>query len=100
MTTDRLVVSRASLRIPIALCAIGLISLVVGLVTNAERTWLNLLIDGFLVLALGVSGVFFIASQRLAGSKWWVPIRRIPEAYSMLLIAAVPMLALLAFGFH
>jgi hypothetical protein len=101
MTTDhRLVVSRASLRIPIALCAIGLIALVVGLVTSAERTWLNLLVDGFLVLALGVSGVFFIAAQRLAGSKWWVPIRRIPEAFSLLLIAAVPLLALLAFGFH
>jgi hypothetical protein len=101
MTTDhRLVVTRPMQIVPLALIAVGVIAFVVGLLTAAERTWLNLLVDGFLVLALGVSGSFFIASQRLAGSKWWVPIRRIPEAFTWLLPAGAVMLAVLAFGFH
>jgi hypothetical protein len=105
MTTDnRLVVSRSSLRVPIALAAVGAIALVVGLLTDSERTWLNLLVDGFYVLSLGVSGVFFIAAQRLASSHWWTPIRRIPEAFSLLLPAgAVLMIVLMvvaAFSGH
>lgn len=101
MTADtRLTVTRPMLQVPIALCAVGVIALVVGLLTTAERTWLNLLVDGWFVLSLGVSGVFFIASQRLANSKWWSPIRRIPEAFSLLLPAGAVLLAVLAFGFH
>jgi len=101
MTTDnRLVVSRSALRVPIALAAVGALALVIGLVISPERTWLNLLIDGFYVLSLGVSGVFFIAAQRLASSHWWAPIRRIPEAFSTLLPAAAVLLIVLAFGFH
>lgn len=104
MTTDnRLVVSRSSLRVPIALAAVGGLALVVGLLLSPEwrdRTWLNLLIDGFYVLSLGISGVFFTAAQRLAHGKWSAPIRRIPEAFSMLLLPAVGLLVVLAFGFH
>lgn len=101
MTTDnRLVISRSTLRVPIALAAVGLIALVVGLVTSPERTWLNLLIDGFYVLSLGVSAIFFIATQRLARSQWWVPIQRIPEAFMAVLPAAAVLMIVLAFGFH
>lgn len=104
MTTDnRLVVTPSMLRVPIALIAVGVIALVVGLVASPEwreRTWLNLLIDGFYVLSLGVSAIFFIASQRLARSQWWVPIQRIPEAFMSLLPAAAVLLIVLAFGFH
>jgi hypothetical protein len=101
MTADnRLVVSRSTLRIPIALAAIGVIAVVAGMLTSTERTWLNLLVDGFYVLSLGVSALFFIASQRLASSKWWMPIRRIPEAFTHLLPAGAVLLAVLAFGFR
>jgi hypothetical protein len=101
MTTDnRLVVSRSSLRIPIALAAVGLIAFAAGLATETERTWLNLLVDGFYVLSLGVSGLFFIAAQRLANSKWWSPIRRIPESFTLLLPAGAALLLVLAFGFR
>lgn len=101
MTTENsLVVSRASLRIPIALCAIGVIGLAAGLALDRERTWLNLLVDGWFVLSLGVSALFFIAAQRLASSKWWSPIRRIPEAFTTLLIPGAVLMAILALGFH
>jgi len=101
MTTDhRLVVSRSQLRVPIALTAVGAIALAVGLAVATQRTWLNLLVDGFYVLSIGVSAIFFIATQRLARSRWWVPIQRIPEAFMLVLPAAALLLAILAFGFH
>jgi hypothetical protein len=101
MTTDnRLAVTPLMRQVPIALSAVGVIAFAVGLVLAPERTWLNLLIDGFFVLALGVSGIFFITTQRLATSKWWAPIRRIPEAFSLLMPAAAVLMIALAFGFH
>src|SRR5262249_12277248 len=99
-TDNRLVITRSTLQIPIALCAVGVIAFVAGLFTATDRTWLNLLIDGWFVLALGVGGVFFIASQRLANSKWWSPMRRVPEAFSLLLIPGVGLMVVLGFGFH
>jgi hypothetical protein len=101
MTADhRLVVTPSMLRIPIALCAVGVLALAGGLVTDRERAWMNLLVDGFYVLSLGVTATFFIGAQRLAHSKWWSPIRRIPEAFSMLLPVAAVLMIVLAFGFH
>lgn len=95
-----LVVSRSMLRIPSALVAVGAVALVVGLVVSPERTWLNLLVDGFYVLSLGVSAIFFITTQRLSSAKWSASIRRIPEAYMRVLPAAAGLMILLAFGFH
>ncbi|TMQ16975.1 MAG: hypothetical protein E6J91_10870 [Deltaproteobacteria bacterium] len=101
MTADtHLTVTPRMRQVPIALCAVGVIAFAVGLILSPERTWLNLLVDGFLVLALGVIGIFFMASQRLASSKWWAPIRRIPEAFSLLLPVAAVLMIVLAFGFH
>src|ERR1041385_7471154 len=54
MTTDnRLVVTRPMTQVPIALCAVGVIAFAAGLFTATDRTWLNLLIDGWYLLALG-----------------------------------------------
>ena len=101
MSNDRrFVLTGAMQRVPIALIAVGVIALVVGLVTAAERTWMNLLIDGFYMLSLGVSCLFFFATQRLANARWSVPIRRIPEAFSLVLPAAAALMVVLAFGFH
>jgi hypothetical protein len=101
MTADtRLVVTPSMLRIPIALCAVGVLALAGGLATDSERAWMNLLVDGFYVLSLGVTATFFIGAQRMAHSKWWSPIRRIPEAYSMLLPVAAVLMIALAFGFR
>jgi hypothetical protein len=101
MTADnRLVVTPSMLRIPIVLCAIGVIALAAGLATDSLRAWMNLLIDGFYVLSLGVAAAFFIGAQRMAHSKWWSPIRRIPEAFSLLLPVAAVLMIVLAFGFR
>ncbi|HEX4420452.1 MAG TPA: hypothetical protein VH165_21200 [Kofleriaceae bacterium] len=87
-------------RIPLALVAIGAVALVIGLVVAPDRTWMNLLVDGFYVLSLGVSAMFFITTQRLSSARWSAAIRRIPEAFTRVLPAAAVLMAILAFGFQ
>jgi len=100
MTTDtRLVVTPAMQRLPLALIAVGAIALVGGLIVSPTRTWMNLLVDGFYVLSLGVSALFFIVTQRLSASFGSAAIRRIPEALSRVLPAAAVLLVVLGFGF-
>jgi len=79
---------------------IAAIALVVGLATSPERTFLNVLVDGFYILSLGISALFFLATQRLSSSTWSATIRRIPEAFTRVLPAAAVLLIVLAFGFH
>jgi hypothetical protein len=100
ISEGRLDVTPTMVRVPIALIAIGAIAAVVGLFINSQRVWLNLLIDGFYVLSIGVSAIFFFTTQRLSSAKWSASIRRVPEAFMLVIPAAVVLLALLAFGFH
>jgi hypothetical protein len=54
-----------------------------------------LLVNGFYVLSLAVSAMFFIATQLVSGARWSAAMRRVPEAFMLLLpLAAVLMLAL------
>jgi hypothetical protein len=97
---SRLVLTPAMRRVPLVLIAIGAIALGVGLGVAPERTWMNLLVDGFYVLSIGVSAMFFFATQRLSSARWSAPIRRIPEAIMRVLPAAAVLLVVLTFGFH
>jgi hypothetical protein len=97
---NRLVLTPSMQRIPLVLIAIGAIALVVGLAVSPERTWMNLLVDSFYILSLGVSAIFFFATQRLSSAMWSAPIRRIPEALMQVLPAAAVLLVALTFGFH
>jgi hypothetical protein len=68
---------------------------VAGAIWSPERAWPNLLLDGFYVVSLAVSAMIFFASQRLTNARWSAGLRRIPEAFMLLMpVAAVLMLAL------
>jgi hypothetical protein len=45
-----------------------------------RRTWADLLINGYYMLAVGASGFVFIALQLLCGAAWSANIRRVPRA--------------------
>jgi hypothetical protein len=87
-------VSSRSRIFPMCLVAVGAVAAIYGLLANPERTWPNLLLDGFYITSLGVSAIFFLASQRLTGARWSANLRRIPEAFTRILpIAAILLLA-------
>jgi hypothetical protein len=93
MTRVRSEMARRRHAFPLGLVFIGALAVGVGLRTSPERTWLNLLVSGFYILSLAVSAMFFIASQLVSGARWSAPMRRVPEAFMLLLpLAAVLML--------
>src|SRR5262249_21598577 len=63
-----------------------------------DRTWPNLLLNGFYFTSLALSAIFFLATQRLTGARWSASMRRIPEAFMMALPVAALLMLLVFFG--
>src|SRR3954462_781447 len=66
--------------------------------SDPQRTWANLLLDTFYLLSLGVSALLFLATQRLAGARWSLGLRGIPEALTSILPVAALLLVPLYCG--
>ncbi len=84
--------------LPVLAVALGAAVAAWGLHSAPQRTWANLLLDGFYVLSLAVSAMFFIATQRLSGARWSAGLRRIPEAFMLVLPVAAALVMALYFG--
>jgi hypothetical protein len=84
----------------LAACLVSLAAalIIYGLVAAPERIWPNLLLDGFYIASLGVSAIFFLAVTRVAGARWSANLRRVPEAFMMVLPIAGALLLALFFG--
>ena len=73
----------------------GAVAAAVGVAADPQRTWPNLLLNGYYLIALALAGMLFISFQYLSGAAWSANLRRIPEALmSPLPIAGVLMLGL------
>src|SRR6266481_2617925 len=80
--------------IPTSLVLLGMGAVIYGLQSAPQRTWPNLLLDGFYITSLALSALFFLATQRLTGARWSASLRRIPEAFMLALpVSSVLMLA-------
>jgi hypothetical protein len=73
---------------------------VFGVAYAPERAWPNLLLNGFYVASLAVSAIFFLAAQRLTGARWSASLRRIPEAFALVMPVAAALMLLVLFGLH
>jgi len=85
---------------PLTLLAICTIAVGYGIHSSPERVWPSLLLNGFYILSLAVSAIFFLAAQRLTGARWSASLRRIPEALMAPLPAAAILMMFLYFGRH
>ena len=101
MTQTALIqVPRRIRNLALSLLAVGVVTAIYGVTAAPERTWPNLLVNGFYITSAGVSAMFFLATQRATGARWSASLRRIPEAFlSILPLGAALMLALF-FGLH
>jgi hypothetical protein len=86
--------------IPALLVVLGIGATWIGLYAAPEHTWPTLLLNGFYVMSLGLSGMLFIASQRLSGARWSASLRRIPEALMLVVPLAAVLMMVLFFGRH
>jgi hypothetical protein len=69
-----------------------------GIAYAPERAWPNLLLNGFYFASLGVSAIFFLSAQRLTGARWSASLRRIPEAFALVMPLAAALMLLVLFG--
>jgi hypothetical protein len=77
---------------------IGVISLAAGFILATDRAWLTLLSTGYFILSISLIGLLFAAIQFIAGAKWSVVLRRIPETLVTPLYAAAAIIAVVAIG--
>jgi hypothetical protein len=72
-----------------AVAVVGIVTLVVGLVADPQRTWLQLLLVSYYLAGLALGGLLLVALLYVTGARWSNAVRRIPEAmFGVLPIAA------------
>ncbi len=67
-------------------------------VYGQERFWINWLLWFVFLLTIGLGSLFLVAMEHVVAAKWSVPLRRVPERLSglVLLMAPAALLALLS----
>ena len=98
MTAERFVLAPPLRNIARAAAGIGVLAVAIGLAVDPDRTWPDLLMNGFFTLALGLAGLVWIALQLLSGASWNARLRRIAEAMMAPLPFAGAVMLLLFFG--
>jgi hypothetical protein len=86
-------------KILVAGTALGLAGIAAAyLFAGAERFWINWITWFLFVLTTGLGAFFIVALEHVVGAKWSVPMRRVPERLSslVLLMAPAALLALLS----
>lgn len=99
-TTPTFAISTRARLFAVRLVVLGTIVAIYGVYAAPERTWPNLLLDGFYITTLGLSAMFFLATQRLTGARWSASLRRVPEAFMSILPVAALLILVLFFGRH
>jgi hypothetical protein len=89
--SGRFTIGSAPRQLASALVIAGAIAAAIGVVSDPQRTWPELLLNGFWLTSLALGGMVFISLQYLSGAAWCAGIRRVPEA----IMAAVPVAAVL-----
>lgn len=79
----------------VVLGALGVIATYFG--AGPERFWANWVLWFVLMFTLGLGALFIVALEHLVNARWSVPVRRIPERISTLLLPAIPV-GLIALG--
>ena len=83
----------------IILILIGLVAVALSLFTGHDhgmRFWTNFHLNTYYFLAMGLSGMVFLAIHSLGTSGWQVALQRVPEAMSMFLpVGGILMLIIL-----
>jgi len=77
-------------------CLVGILTVVAGFFLAPVRIWSNLLLVSFSLIALGLSGLLFIAIQYATSAGWCVVFRRVAEAMTALIpIGGIGIIAIL-----
>ena len=95
--------SKRARSISMALIILGAVATLVGVMgdhtDHHQRTWANLLVNGFFFLGISLGALFFFALQNATETGWTVLVRRVYEGIMAYLpIGAIVMVVVLAAG--
>jgi hypothetical protein len=82
--------------------SIGLVGVVAAFVSaSPERFWINWILWFVFLLTIGLGCLFIVALEHVVGARWSIPLRRIPERISSLVLLMGPasLLALFSLRF-
>lgn len=96
-------ITKRARSITIGLIVLGVLATVVGIVDDHtdhhQRTWANLLVNGFFFFGIGLGALFFFALQNATETAWSVMVKRVFEGiFSYLPIGAVALVIVFAAG--
>ena len=97
---DRVVLTPTFKMVTFGLMAVGIIVLIVGLITQPERTWANYLLNSYYFLAIAIGASFFYAIQYITQSGWATGFKRVSEAMFAFLPWAAIFFLFIYFGMH
>ncbi len=97
---DQLIVSRNFKIITLLLIAIGVITIIFGLITERQVTWANWLIVNYYFLSISMGGAFFFVIQSISQSGWSSAFKKVSEAMMSYVPFAALFFLLLWFGMH
>lgn len=97
---DRLIVPPKFKYLMFGLIGIGILSMIVGFVTNPDRAWANYLLNNYYFVSLAIGAAFFGAIQYITQSGWSSAFKRIPEAMASYVPVAAIFFVLIYFGMH
>jgi hypothetical protein len=80
------------------LVAVGILTAGIGLASTPQRTWPDLLLNGYYTIAIALGGMVFVALHYLSGAAWSATIRRVPEALMAVMPVAAVLMLVLVFG--
>jgi hypothetical protein len=71
-----------------------------GLVFGWNRFWVNWILWFLFLLTIGLGSMFIVALEHVVGARWSIPLRRIPERLSSLVILMSPAALLALLSLH
>jgi len=85
--------------IPALGCVVGFAGVALAFfMSGTERFWMNWIIWFLFLLTIGLGCLFIVALEHVVGAKWSVPLRRIPERLSGLILLMIPATLLALFS--
>ena len=99
-------ISKRARGITMGLMVLGVVATVIGVLGDAtdhhQRTWANLLVNGFFFFGIALGALFFVALQNATETAWTVLVKRVYEGiFGYLPIGAIVIVVVLLAGtFH
>ncbi|MGD0753987.1 MAG: hypothetical protein ABR927_02915 [Bacteroidales bacterium] len=95
---EQTTVSRNFKIITLLLIAIGVVTIIFGLITDRKTTWANYLIVNYYFFSLAMGGAFFFVVQSISQSGWSSAFKRVSEAMMSYIPFAALFFLMLWFG--